>query len=241
MLRIAICDDEYYFRENLKEVVSEYLKQKEFGYQIDLFSSGEKFLALGIEVIKYDVIFLDINMEKIDGMTAAKKIREVSKEVFIVFVTAYVNFTLEGYKVDAIRYLLKDNTNFKSTVEECMDAIMKKSDCKVIKREFKFSEGKKSIPLERILFIESRLHKLEFHVMEDDLRIYTMYKTLSSLESELEEEGFVRIHQSYLVNIKYIKSVVRYKVILTNETELIVPKARYNYVRDKFVAYKGEV
>jgi len=53
-----------------------------------------------------------------DGIIVAKKIREISNEIFIVFVTAYVNYTLEGYKVDAIRYLLKESTSFQNTLNE---------------------------------------------------------------------------------------------------------------------------
>ncbi len=106
---------------------------------------------MGIEVVKYTAIFLDINMEKIDGIKAAEKIREVSRKVFIVFVTAYVTYSLEGYRLDAVRYLLKSNVNFPGTVNECMDAIMDKLNYSVTKREFDFKEGKKEISLESIL------------------------------------------------------------------------------------------
>jgi two-component system response regulator LytT len=90
------------------------------------------------------------------------------------------------------------------------------------------------------LYIESKLHKLEFHVMEGDLKAYTMYGTLNALEQELEEHGFVRIHQSYLVNIKYIKNVVRYKAILVNGDELAIPKARYAHVKSQLTEEQGQ-
>lgn len=198
-------------------------------------------IELGIEVIKYTAVFLDINMEKIDGIKAAEKIREVSREVFIVFVTAFVNYSLEGYRLDVVRYLLKGNVDFPSMVNECVDALVDKLSYSVTKREFDFKEGKREISLERLLYVESNLHKLEFHVMEDDLKIYTMYETLNALESKLVAKDFVRIHQSYLVNIKYIKNVVRYKVVLTNGIELVIPKARYTYVKEQFILYQGEV
>lgn len=241
MFRIAICDDENFFTEELKELISGYMMEKGLVFEIDTYSSGEALIALGIEVVRYTVVFLDINMEIIDGIMAAEKIREVSREIFIVFVTAYVNYSLEGYRLDAVRYLLKGNANFQSTVNECMDAIMDKLNYSVAKKEFDFKEGTKEISLERLLYIESNLHKLEFHVMEDDMKIYTMYETLNALEDKLGTNDFVRIHQSYLVNIKYIKNVVRYKVILTNGVELVIPKARYTYVKEQFISYQGEV
>ena len=203
MFRIAICDDESLFAEELKELLSGYMMEKGLVFEIDIYGSGEALIELGIEVIKYTAVFLDINMEKIDGIKAAEKIREVSREVFIVFVTAFVNYSLEGYRLDVVRYLLKGNVDFPSMVNECVDALVDKLSYSVTKREFDFKEGKREISLERLLYVESNLHKLEFHVMEDDLKIYTMYETLNALESKLVAKDFVRIHQSYLVNIKY--------------------------------------
>ncbi len=241
MFRIAICDDESFFVEELKELIFAYMLEKGLVYAIDTYSSGEALVALGIEVVQYNVIFLDINMENVNGIMAAEKIRKVSREVFIVFVTAYVDYSLEGYRLDVVRYLLKGNANFQSKVNECMDAIMYKMNYSVKKREFDFKEGRKEISLERLLYIESNLHKLEFHVMEDTMKLYTMNETLNVLEDRLAENDFIRIHQSYLVNIKHIKNVVRYKVILTNGIELSIPKVRYTEVKKKFMAFQGEV
>lgn len=91
------------------------------------------------------------------------------------------------------------------------------------------------------MYIESNLHKLAFHIMEDDMKIYTMYETLNELETKLAVNDFIRIHQSYLVNIRYIKNIVRYKLILSNGVELIIPKSRYTYVKQRFISYQGEV
>ncbi len=180
-------------------------------------------------------------MEKMDGIKVAEKIRAASREVFIVFVTAYVSYSLEGYRLDAVRYLLKGSENFQGTVNECMDAIIGKLNYSVAKRKFEFKEGTKEVSLDRLLYIESKLHKLEFHIMEDNLNTYTMYEKLSALEDTLKSDDFIRIHQSYLVNIKHIKNVVRYHVILNNDVELVIPKARYTYVKEQFISYQGEI
>ena len=168
-------------------------------------------------------------------------IRKVSREVFIVFVTAYVDYSLEGYRLDVVRYLLKGNANFQSKVNECMDAIFDKMNYSVVKREFDFKEGRKDISLERLLYIESKLHLLEFHIMEDKVLIYTLYATLNDMEREMMEYKFIRIHQSFLVNLKHIKSITGYSVILNNNQKLVVPRARYKDVKSAFIAYKGEV
>ena len=104
MLRIAICDDEKLFRENIKKYVLKYLSEKDISSEIDMFNSGKELLGLGTDLLGYNIIFLDINMDEIDGIMTAHKIREYSMGIYIVFVTAYVNYSLEGYKVDATRY-----------------------------------------------------------------------------------------------------------------------------------------
>ena len=241
MFRIAICDDELIFAEELKELISGYMTEKGLVFKIDTYSSGEDLVKLGIEVVRYTVVFLDINMEKMDGIKVAEKIRAASREVFIVFVTAYVSYSLEGYRLDAVRYLLKGSENFQGTVNECMDAIIGKLNYSVAKRKFEFKEGTKEVSLDRLLYIESKLHKLEFHIMEDNLNTYTMYEKLSALEDTLKSDDFIRIHQSYLANIKHIKNVVRYKAVLISGIELAISKVRYTYVKKQFIAYQGEV
>ena len=241
MLKIAVCDDENLFTEELKELLSGYMIEKGLVFEIDTYSSGEALVDLGIEIVQYTAVFLDINMEKMDGIKTAEMIRKASREVFIVFVTAYVDYSLEGYQLDVVRYLLKGNANFQSKVNECMDAILDKMNYSVIKKRFDFKEGRKEISLERLLYIESNMHILEFHVMEDAMKVYTMYETLNVFETRLAEKDFIRIHQSYLVNAKHIKNVVRCKAILTNGVELSIPKARYTEVKKKFVACQGEV
>lgn len=241
MFRIAICDDESYFRQDLQDFVSSYMIDKGYIFQIDPFSSGKEFLSLGIEMLKYNIVFLDINMDEIDGVTTAKKLREVSQDVFIIFVTVNVEYAFEGYELDVTRYLLKENRNLKDSIVECLDAIIQKMNYTVIKKSFKFGDAEKQISLDRLLYVESKLHKLEFHVMEEDMTLYSMYETLNAIESELKDFGFIRIHQSFLVNLKYISNVMRYKVMLTNGDELIIPKARYREVKDAFIEYQGEV
>lgn len=240
MFKIAICDDESLFRKHIKEILIKYMECKGLLYEIDEFDSGKNFIDLGIEIIKYKIIFLDINMENMDGMETAQKIRKTSNDIFIVFVTAFITYTLEGYKVDAVRYILKNNVNFSEAVFECMDAISQKMNYVVKKKTFNFTKGMKNVSLERLLYIESRLHKLEFHIMEDKLNKYSLYGVLNDIEKELEGNNFIRIHQSYLVNMKHISKVSRYEALLSNGIKLEIPKARYKHVKETYVAYKGE-
>ncbi len=241
MIHIAICDDEEIFRDKLQDILLHYMADRGILLEMEAFASGKEFVALGIEMLKYKVVFLDINMDELDGVMTARCIRENCKDIFIVFITGFANYTIEGYKVDAVRYILKDDTNMEAGIYECMDAIREKMDYKITWKEFHFNEGMKRVSLDRVLYIESKLHKLEFHIMEESLQKYTMQGTLNKMEEELSEKSFLRIHQSFLVNMKFIKRIYRYTVLLNNGTQLKVPRARYKGVEERFVSYKGEV
>lgn len=241
MFRIAICDDEPHFREQMKEMLLQYMQDSGVYYEIELFQSGTELIELGIELNRYKIIFLDINMDKMDGIQTAKRIREQNTELFLVFVTAFVNYSLEGYKVDAVRYLLKNHVNMQESIAECMDAIYKKINYEVTWKDFAFNEGQKRVSLDCLLYIESKLHKLEFHVMEDHMVIYTIYDTLDQMENYIRNKNFVRLHQSFLINMKYIKRICRYEAVLYNGDSFTIPKARYKSVWDTYVAYRGEM
>lgn len=241
MFKIAICDDEGYFRKHIREILIDYMDKNDILYEIDEFESGKAFISLGINLAKYDIAFMDINMDELDGMKTAQKIREISNDIFIVFVTALITCALDGYSVGAVRYILKNNVNFSDLIFECMDAISVKMDYVVKKKEFDFNEGTKKVSLERLLYIESRLHKLEFYIMEEQLNKYFLYGKMDEMEKELEGNDFIRIHQSYLVNMKHIAKVSRYEALLNNGMKLEIPKARYKVVEEMFVSYKGEI
>ena len=240
-MKIAICDDEPYYSDRIKKYIMAYIKEKDMNCEVDFFISGKSLIEMGIEIQKYNIVFLDINMEELNGIQTAIKIRELSQNIFIVFITAYINYTLEGYKVDAIRYILKGDINFQATLYECMDAIFKKMNYHTMKIELTYRGGTRRIVVDRIFYIESRLHKLEFHVMEKEMRIYTSYNKLDILEQQLNEYGFIRIHKSFLINLKYLKDVINYKAIIINGIVLPVPKARFKAVKDIFLAYQGEL
>ncbi|MDE6744487.1 MAG: LytTR family DNA-binding domain-containing protein [Lachnospiraceae bacterium] len=241
MFRIAVCDDEKCFCETVKKYVGNYLIKKEIPFEIDTFGSGKDLIALGPDIVKYTIVFLDVNMEEINGIKTAQKIREYSSEIYIVFVTAYIDYSLEGYKVNAERYILKNNINLEDSIFECMDSIFAKLKYFVFKRKFVFIECERNISLEKIVYIESKLHKLEFHVIEECMMTYSLYGTLNSLEKELLEFGFLRIHQSFLVNLRHIKKVTGYHAILNNGQMLPIPKTRYRVVKNAFIAYIGEL
>lgn len=235
MLQIAICDDEQFYREKIKYLLEEYLQAKGMLYTLHMFLSGEDFLEQCENNVRFDIVFLDISMEEVDGIQAAQRIRSFHSDTYIVFVTAFIDYALEGYKVNAVRYLMKDTLEI--ALEECMNAILQKMQ--VARVTFSFLEGEKRLYTDNILYVESRGHKSIFHYMESEMVSYQIYDKLDSVERNLEGYGFLRIHKSYLVNMKHIRKISNYIVSLDTGEELPVPRLRFQAVKEGFVAYKG--
>lgn len=241
MLEIAICDDEKYFLEQEKEWISKYMNRLGYEFRIDTFASGVEFMAVGDRVSRYDIMFLDINMEELNGLETARRIREYTKDAYIVFVTAFITYSLEGYKVDAVRYILKDNESLEKAIKECLDVIVDKMNYVENKYTFDFQEGRKTLFLDEILYIESRLHKLQFHLAGPKSEQYTMYGRLDHIAELLHDFNFCRVHKSYLVNLKYMEKVERYLARLSNGDAVSISQPKFNNVREQFICYKGEI
>lgn len=240
IIKIAVCDDEIIFAGKMKTIIDTYCMEKQILYEVDLYQSGRDFITNSIKMMGYQIVFLDINMEGIDGLETAKELRKLCKETFVIFVTAFINYTLEGYKVDAIRYLLKTSENFEQSVYEALNAVFQKMEYTPIIRKFCFQEGNKNVALERILYIESVLHKLTFHILEEDIISYTMYETLNNITGMFNKD-FVRIHQSYLVNLRFVRKINRRDLILSNDISLPIARSKLNEARKRVAIYKGEI
>lgn len=239
MLNIVVCDDESYFQNRIRELISAYLNDLGYEHTITCFGSGEELLQMGDDVTRYDIAFLDVQMSEIDGIETARHIREMSEELFIVFVTAFISHSLEGYKVGAIRYLLKDEKCLKDSLEECLSAIISKMNH--VRRSFEFLSGVKEILVDKILYIESNLHKVKFFVMDKEKKEYQMYGKLDEVSEDMQPYGFVRIHQSFLVNMKYVTSVERYVARLIDGTEISISKKYYKEAKAAYTKTRGNV
>ncbi len=235
MLQIAICDDELFFREKIQKLLEGYLKKRELPYELYSFLSGEAFLEQCENNVKFDIVFLDISMEETDGIQTAQRIRSFHSDTHIVFVTAFMDYALEGYKVNAVRYLMKDTLDL--AMEECMTAILQKMQ--VAQVTFVFPEGEKKLYTDNILYVESSGHKAIFHYMEEGPVTYQIYDKLDNVEKKLESCHFLRIHKSFLVNMKHIRKISNYMAYLDTGEELPIPRLRFQTAKESFVDYKG--
>lgn len=245
MIYIALCDDEDGFLFLEQKLISAYMEKHAYQYCVDTFSSGIELLKRGNVIENFDIIFLDINMDELNGIETARKIRESGSDAYIVFVTAFISYAIEGYKVDAVRYLLKESDCLEASLEECFDSIIRRMNYQENRETFAFLEGDMTISLDDIVYIESNLHKLTFHLVEKYKERYTIYEKLDVLEKRLNYYNFCRIHKSYLVNLKYVEEIKRYNVKLTENvcytSYLSVSQSRYLDAREQFIFYQGEV
>lgn len=232
---IAICDDEKFYREKIQRLLENYLKEHDLSYEIQSFSSGEEFLKESENKVKFDIVFMDINMSRLDGIQTAMQMRSFHSRTYIVLITAFIHYALEGYKVNAVRYIMKDTLD--ASIGECMDAILQKMQLNQI--AFSFMEGEKRLYTDNILYVESRKHKCIFSYMDESLIQYQIYERLDVIEERLSGCGFLRIHKSYLVNMKHICRISNYMAYLDTGEELPVPHLKYRTVKEEFVAFKG--
>lgn len=232
-LNIAVCDDEKYYRQYIKELIAEYLVKEDILFHIGEFADGEDFCKEESNIQKYDVIFLDIEMEGMNGMDVACKIREKNKEMDIVFITVMSDYVYDGYKVRAMRYILKPN--MEKDLPDYLKGMLKERKYFEEKMEFSFIGGKRKVLLKEIFYIESKAHKLIFVKEEETLHVYGK---ISDIESKLIDYHFVRCHQSFLVNLKNVETIKNYWIYLSNGTKIPVSRQKFGEVRQQFLEFK---
>ena len=242
MLKIAVCDDEVLFQEQLSEMIKAYCETRKMKYELICFSAGKdlyKYCQMKIENL-FDIVFLDIDMEEMNGLETAKLLGELCPKTKIVLVTAFISYVLEGYKVKAVRYILKNDSELQRAIVESLDASICVIETKNEERVIDFIEGKKKILLSQILYLESNLHKVKFHFLNTN-KVYSRYEKLDQIERELNQSYFLRIHKSYLINLEELLQYKRYEAIMKSGISIPIPKAKYREVYDTYVAFKGEL
>ena len=227
-MRIAVCDDEELFRIEFKSVLDKVLINAE--YDIDTFSGGSSLYEAFLKN-PFDLVLLNIEMPGIDGITLAKRLRAVSENVQIVFLTSHIEYALEGYEVNALRYLVKpvDMNKLSEVLKYIQD---KKNNSRQIMIK---QEGEDIvIDISDIIYMES---------MDKNVRIVTSkseYITrynISDYEEELKNSGFLRIHRGYLISLSKVKKIVKNDVVMDGDISLPVSRSNIKTLKDALYAY----
>ena len=228
-MKIAICDDEKEFLENIDYAIKTYMNEKGLDYNIDLYNSGKSIMELQKNIVLYDVVFLDINMPEISGLEVAEWIRTYSDDVNIVFITAIISYAIQGYKYNAVRYILKNERQLKASIYECMDAVIYRMKHMGIDKRIFISNQK-----------EISVNKVIFHIEGKESEDYVVKNKLNNIEKMLDDcKYMIRVHQSYIVNMMYVKKISGYRIYLKNGIEIGVPKPRYKEVKKAIMEFKA--
>ena len=234
-MKIAVCDDDKKDIARLKKLIEAYDADNNIGFSVSEYESGTEMLKAVSSGEDVNIIFLDINMDDMDGLSVAKKIREEMDDVPIVLVTAFMTYVLDGYKVKASRFLIKDDLD--KTFDECMDDICKDIRKKSKTIAFNCVEGEMRLKASDIILIETSGHK---NLIKLKNETYQIYEKLDVLEELLKGYGFLRTHNSFLVNMAHIRGINSYVLTLDDGRQLPVPKARYKQVRQEYALFVGK-
>ena len=195
MLRIALCDDEENARDALRIQLEKLMDESEDEIVYE-FSNGRTCVNwLTAHPGEVDLLFLDVEMGKENGMDAAKKIRTVNRNLLIVFVTGYTDYVFDGYQVNALDYLVKPVSpeKLKEVLLRVKELLTPPADRFFI---LKNADGAYRLPWNDILYFYS--DRRYIHLVTA-VKTYTFYGKLNDIEKQVRK-NFVRIHQRYLVN-----------------------------------------
>lgn len=205
-IRCAIVDDEPLVLNLLENYVAKTPSLVLCGAYSNAINALE-----GLKTEPVDLIFLDIQMPDLSGMEMAKII---SPETRIVFTTAFEQYAVDGYKVNALDYLLKPVSypEFLQTVEKAakwfsrrearQDSIFVKSDYRLV--QIKFSD---------ILYIEGLRDYLKIHLAHETSPVLTLM-SMKSMEAGLPSDKFIRVHKSFIINKTWIEAVDRGRIVI---------------------------
>ena len=233
MIRLAIVEDEDLYANQLMEFVDKFRKETGEVFHIVRFRDGDGILE-GYKAT-YDIIFMDIQMQFMDGMKAAERIRELDSEVIIMFITNMTNYAIRGYEVDALDYIVKpiDYFSFRKKFERAIEKVEKKRRATItIRNKSEFMR----LQTNDIYYIESDRHNLIYVTKKG---VYISRASMQQAEENLAKYGFFRSNKSYLVNLQYVEGV-KDGCCIINGTNLLISRARKSSFMVAMTNYMSE-
>lgn len=232
-IKILICDDDINFVDDL------ICRIKNIKVSNCVFEIYQKTTPEDIENADFtgmDIVLLDIELGKYNGIEIARRIRRQNVQTLLLFVTNYIEYSPEGYEVQAFRYLLKDK------IDEKLEINLKDACNEIMHQQKKFvfsNQGELyDIDIRQIYYMESRNRIIIPHLKESNVQNLSFYSTLDKVERDLLNCGFLRIHNSFLVNMAYISSLDSKGAVLQNGEILPVSRKKYAQIRAAYTNWK---
>lgn len=233
MIKVAICEDSDIDRDILGEIVGFLMDDRGIDYQVDLYRNGEELVSC-YKNKPYDLIFLDIMMNEIDGIETGKLIRGMDGSVEIVYCTSSSDFAIAAYEVHAMGYLVKPYEP--GRIGAVIDYFIQKHPQEE-KNYIEVKSKRKSIiiPYKDIIHLES--DNKVVYIYTTTQGAVKVYNKLDTLEKELKDERFLRCHQSYLVNMQYVAGLVDSDFIMIDNRMIPIRKSGRKLIVKRYEDY----
>ena len=227
-MRIAICDDEPQFLSDFRRITDRLYKSLDM--LVDSFSGGAALLKQ-FRLRAYDLVFLDIEMPGMDGITLAEELRALSDKVSIVFLTGHIEYAIKGYEVNALRYLTKpaDEEQIRAVIDRVLQKLENEKQIWI-----RTDEGDMRLRLPEILFIESQNQNVVINTASDS---YSVRGNMSDYEERLTPEGFFRIHRGYLVSLSKVQRISGKEAVMEDGTVLPVSRSKEAKLREALFSF----
>lgn len=232
MIRIAIVEDEAVCTQQLEQYLRQYEKERNLNFSITTFEDGV-YLA-GDYRPEWDIIFLDIRMTRMDGMEAARRIREQDGSVILIFITSMAQYAIRGYEVDAQDFILKPVSYSQLCVrlDKAVRLLQRDTHEYLV---LPFEDRREKVAVEDILYIEVRNHNLEIVTPK---RTYSLRASLQEMEEQLANSHFSRCNHCYLVNLRNVTGYLKDSVLVGGR-ELPVSRSKRKQFLQELSDYLG--
>jgi DNA-binding LytR/AlgR family response regulator len=231
MIHIAIVDDEPEQAAVLRGMLERYSCTTGVRLAFSVFSDGAEFIS---STEHFDIAFLDIQMNHMDGMSAARSIRRTNEDMVIIFVTNLAEYAIEGYAVSAMTFLLKPLSCdvLYAAAERAVSIVNRRRDKMLI---VKAIQGTMRIDPAQLYYIEIENRRLALHTANG---VFFCTETMQNMEEQLDQERFFRCHVAYLVNLDYVVRIDKAGAIVAGE-RVLVSKYRKREFLNALTRYVG--
>ncbi|MDL2233701.1 LytTR family DNA-binding domain-containing protein [Ruminococcaceae bacterium OttesenSCG-928-L11] len=231
ILNIAICEDLPGDMAALAQLLREYCDTMQLDTVIDCFESAEKLLE-AFQPGKYQIAFLDVIMDGMTGMEAAQTIRRRDEEIAIIFITISPDFAVDSYLINATFYMVKpvSASGLAMAMERCRPLLAQRV------KFLRFTQNRRTVAIRHkdILFLETQRNDRIIYTIDGEFRIRT---SLDTLEQELGGVPFVRCHNSFLVNLRWVVDINGRDFVLQDNRRIPISKAYLASAQEQFDKY----
>lgn len=240
MIKIAICDDEKNITIEIEKLLQTCCEKVGTEAEIDIFYDGKSMEDSILQGVKYDLLYLDIQMKNQDGIITAKNIRKLDSRVLIIYVSGYEKYIEELFEVDTLGFVRKpiDIKRFEMTFLRAYERI-----CSNVEYfEFCYKNKMIKVSIGEIVYFESKGRQIQIHMQDKRMEVFN--GKVSEVEKIVSRKKipFIRIHQSFLVNFHAISSRTKTEVrVITGESLPISKDKQRQFLTEYCRLLGGEV